>query len=255
MRKSARASYRSKNTGELSFASEDVESFWSKVALHGYETANLSFAETHTQRFDITLPTMFLPASGKLLNLWSRQGEAIPYIRERFPTIELVNVEISQVMLRQAKERFPDEYFIETDLQNINWSDNYFDGILSLEMLEHSPMPQKILHEMFRVLKPSGQLILTCPSRVSEIHLWFADHFLSNHGEGPHRFPSIREVKRMLKQVGFRLISHKATLFLPVQHKSFFQINSFCEKIFQWYPVNEFGIRQLYKAVKEPRSS
>jgi len=117
-------------------------------------------------------------------------------------------------------------------------------------MIEHSPSPQGIIKEMYRVLRPGGQLLLTCPSKLSEIHLWFADNFLHNHGEGPHRFPSIRFVKRMLKNVGFQLVYHKSTLFLPFGINIMNKLNKTCEKIFQWYPANEFGIRQIYEVRK-----
>ncbi len=246
-KKSFRAFYL-KQSENLSFTSEEVEAFWSKVALQSYEAANATLSDTHTQRFDISIPMIKLPRNGKLLNLWSRQGEAIPYLHKRFPGVEVVNAEISTVMLRQSKERFSEEIFVKTDLQTICYPDNYFDCILSLEMLEHSPRAQKILHEMFRVLKPGGQLILTCPSALSEIHLWVADHFLNNHGEGPHRFPSILHVKKMLKNAGFTLIDHRATLFLPIESGTINKLNGFFERIFQWFPVNELGIRQIYEA-------
>jgi len=232
----------------LSFTSEDVEAFWSEIAFHSYEAANTAIADTHTQRFDISIPRIKVPQNGNLLNLWSRQGEAIPYIRSRFPENELVNAEISSVMLWQSKKRYPKEFFTETDLQNIDYPDNYFDCILSLEMLEHSPCPQKILHEMFRVLKSGGQLILTCPGLFSEFYLWIADRLMDNHGEGPHRFPSILHVKKMLRIAGFGLIKHRATVFVPKELGVLHKLDGFLEKYFQWFPVNELGIRQIYEA-------
>lgn len=250
-RKSIRASYSKRSDTELSFSSEDVEAFWSRVALQNYETAHTRLDDTHAQRFSISIPKISLLSNGRLLNIWSRQGEGIPYIRNRFPSIELINVEISHIMLKQARQRFPNETFVEIDLQTICYPNDYFDCILSLEMLEHSPSPQKLLCEMSRVLKPGGQLILTCPSVLSEIYLWFADLFMHNHGEGPHRFPSTLHVKSMLANAGFRLINHQATLFLPRELGAIsYKLNTLCEKIFQWFPANELGIRQLYEAYK-----
>jgi SAM-dependent methyltransferase len=240
---------KSHNT-ELSFTSDQVEAFWSRIASSSYEKSNKEFDKAHVQRFEISIHRLDLPEDGRLLNLWSRQGEAIPYIRERFPEAELINSEISSVMLKQARNRFPNEIFVECDLQDIDYPDDYFDGILSLEMLEHSPSPQRILEQMFRVLKPGGQLILTCPTKVSEIHLWIADHFFGNHGEGPHRFPSIGRVKKMMSKAGFKLSYHKSTLFVPLELGVISGLNGLFEKIFQWHPIDEFGIRQLYEAHK-----
>ena len=251
VKKSRRAHYSKDTDTELSFSSKNVEAFWSGIAEKEYEEANKALESTHKQRFDISVPRISMPHDGKLLNIWSRQGEAIPYIRARFPCCRLVNAEISGIMLDQARKRFPGEIFFETDLQTLPFLDNKFDAILSLEMLEHSPSPQKVLREMARVLKPGGQLILTCPSLVSEVHLWLADRFMNNHGEGPHRFPSIHHVKTMLSAAGFRLAAHRATLFIPEELGGMiYKLNTFFETILQWFPLNELGLRQLYKAYK-----
>ena len=235
---------------ELPFSSGEVEAFWSRVASNRYEQANKQLHSTHIQRFAISVPRLKIPSNGRLLNLWSRQGEALPHIRARFPVADVENAEISRTMLEQARERFPGEKFRETDLQTLSYSDDYFDGILSLEMLEHSPSPQRILREMCRVLKAGGQLVLTCPSAAIEPHLWFADRFLGNHGEGPHRFPSTSLVKKMLRNAGLTLIDHRSTLFVPEELGPVHGLNPLFERAFQWFPAGELGIRQLYEARK-----
>ena len=235
---------------ELGFTPEDVEAFWSNVAVEHYLRANLQLHGTHVQRFDISVPRLRIPEGGRLLNVWSRQGEAIPYIRDRFPAIDLENAEASRVMIRQATEAFPAEKFRLTDLLTLDYPDGCFDAVLSLETLEHSPSPQRFLGEIHRVLKPGGQLVLTCPAAAIEIHLWVADHFLDNHGEGPHRFPSTRRVKSMLKKAGFTLVHHRATLFVPEELKPIRGLNPLLERCLQWFPASELGIRQLYEARK-----
>ena len=255
-RKSARASFVKTGETELSFTSEDVDAFWSSIASHEYEDANATLGDTHTQRFSISIPRIKLRKNGRLLNLWSRQGEMIPMLRTRFPHAEILNAEISRVMLDQARNRFPEETFVCSDLRTIDCPDAYFDAVLSLEMLEHSPSPQRILCEFQRVLKPGGQLVLTCPSAAVEAHLWVADTFLGNHGEGPHRFPSTSCVKRMLKDAGFALAEHRATLFIPPELGRWLDgLNRLCERMCQWFPVCEFGVRQLYEAYKPNQST
>jgi predicted SAM-dependent methyltransferase len=100
------------------------------------------------------------------------------------------------------------------------------------------------------VLKPGGQLVLTCPAAAVEVHLWIADRLLGNHGEGPHRFPSTRLVKSMLGEAGFTLVSHRATLFVPEELGALRKINPLLERILQWFPASELGLRQLYDARK-----
>ena len=47
------------------------------------------------------------------------------------------------------------------DAQALGLADAAFDVVLCTEVLEHLPEPQRALDEMFRVLKPSGTLLLT----------------------------------------------------------------------------------------------
>jgi len=49
------------------------------------------------------------------------------------------------------------------DLADIPKEDNTYDVILNTQVLEHVPDPQKVANELFRVLKPGGNLYVTVP--------------------------------------------------------------------------------------------
>lgn len=49
------------------------------------------------------------------------------------------------------------------DALSLPFADNTFDTVLSTEVLEHVTDPQRMLSEIFRVLKHNGNLILTTP--------------------------------------------------------------------------------------------
>ena len=236
---------------ELGFTPQEVAEFWDNVARDYYEQANERVNATHHQRFKISLPFLQLKPGQALLNCWSRQGEAIPLIRKLYPGIRLKNAEISQVMIAQAKESFPEENFDWTDTCTLPYADEEFDAVLTLEMLEHTPSPRRLLKEFHRVLKPGGKLVLTCPAILVEFHLWILDTFFGNHGEGPHRFPSVGEVIINLKWAGFAEISHRATLFIPQELGRWSEpLNSLAEKVLQVPFMRNLGIRQLYLAKK-----
>ena len=52
------------------------------------------------------------------------------------------------------------------DLTNLTFTDNKFDLIVCLEVLEHIPEYKKALYELFRVMKPEGHLIFTVPFKL-----------------------------------------------------------------------------------------
>lgn len=54
------------------------------------------------------------------------------------------------------------------DLAQIPTADGRFDRILFNQVLEHIPEPSDVLSELFRVLKPGGLIICTCPFYYEE---------------------------------------------------------------------------------------
>jgi SAM-dependent methyltransferase len=52
---------------------------------------------------------------------------------------------------------------IRCDGQNLPFTDNLFDTIICIDVIEHVPNPQQMIQELVRVLKPGGILILSTP--------------------------------------------------------------------------------------------
>ena len=50
-------------------------------------------------------------------------------------------------------------------LDNIPQKDNSYDAVLCTEVLEHVEYPQKVINELYRVLKKGGKLLLTTPQQ------------------------------------------------------------------------------------------
>jgi len=230
------------------FTIDQVRKFWDGVA-DIYDEVNKKIGPVHYQRFIESIKYLNLKNGDKVLNIWSRTGNAIPYLKN-VEGVEIYNLEVSPKMMARAKEKFPAENFILTDLKILNFPDNFFDAILLLETLEHTPEPLSLLKELKRVLKPSGRLVMSLPPKTAEIPLKIYEVFFKNHGEGPHNFLSSKTVKKMLTEVNFNLIFHKGTLLFPVGPEF---LQRFAEKIielFQRTPLKEIGIRQFYVCSK-----
>jgi 2-polyprenyl-3-methyl-5-hydroxy-6-metoxy-1,4-benzoquinol methylase len=81
-----------------------------------------------------------------------------------------------------------------------------FDIIHCCHTIEHVPDPISYFHEMHRLLKPNGQLMLACPNYASVPRLilkdkwiWFLDSHLWQF--------TARQVRSLLHSVGFKVVS------------------------------------------------
>ncbi|MCV6636393.1 class I SAM-dependent methyltransferase [Candidatus Albibeggiatoa sp. nov. NOAA] len=56
------------------------------------------------------------------------------------------------------------------DLENLSFADSSVDIIMSNDVLEHVNQPQKALQEIYRILKPKGELFLSIPFYLNAKH-------------------------------------------------------------------------------------
>ncbi|MBN2566854.1 class I SAM-dependent methyltransferase [Candidatus Woesearchaeota archaeon] len=222
------------------FSEDDVRTYWDAVAGH-YVHENDKVSATHDQRF-VEAMRHFRPAKGiRVLNIWSRDGGLVPYLRKAEPSVNLVNYELSPRLTAIARRLHPSEEFLSGSLERLPFKDASFDAVISLETLEHTSSPSRFLTELFRVLRPGGQLIMSLPPASAEYTSVIVNLFGLHHGEGPHRFLAPKTVKRLLRQAGFRLLLHKGTLFFYVGPR-------WLERLIPQPLKDVFGIRQFYIA-------
>jgi ubiquinone/menaquinone biosynthesis C-methylase UbiE len=127
----------------------------------------------------------------------------------------------SRALYRKFKKTPGIEYFssdfanefisdYQFDITDIKLGDNFFDLIICYHILEHIPDDRKALAELFRVLKPGGNIFLQTPFREGgvfedpakktgeERSIWF--------GQKDHvRIYSIEGLSGRLKRAGFRV--------------------------------------------------
>lgn len=232
------------------FTIEAVRDFWNGVASQ-YDDINAGLSWTHSERF-LTMQEYLPRRSGmQITNVWSRTGGAVRSIREICPDAALTNLEVSDAMLAMARERFPGEVFQRTDLHDLPGDTESQDVVVSLETLEHVPDPLHFLLECHRILKVGGRLILSAPPAWSELALRAYDRFFPNHGEGPHRFPSVGSVLADLRHCGFSLVIHRGTVLLPVGPEwAKRSVEWFQRHLLRYLGTNRLGIRHFYIAEK-----
>ncbi|MBW4470181.1 MAG: methyltransferase domain-containing protein [Stenomitos rutilans HA7619-LM2] len=112
---------------------------------------------------------------------------------------QVVGVDVDERSIQFASKFYqhPAVSFIQSDAHAIqSLKDASFDVIVSFETIEHLQNPRQFLLELRRLLKPDGQLFISCPNDyrvspgVSEFHLHkfrfieFRDLYLSIFSEG-----------------------------------------------------------------------
>jgi SAM-dependent methyltransferase len=228
----------------------EVESHWDKVA-EIYIQENNKVKSSHDQRFRESIGMLALKQGIRLLNISSRDCEADDYIKSAVKDVIVVNAEISQQLINVALKLRPQAHQVKiSGYSELPFSENEFNRIITLETLEHVSDPIGFLSELYRVSTQDARMVLSCPPISSEIPYRIYTFLFGGHGEGPHRFLRSSEVKAMLKKTGWKLITHKGTLLIPVG-PSFIQ--KFGEKIiraFQNTFISELGIRQFYVCEK-----
>lgn len=227
------------------FSITEVKKHWDGVA-NIYDDENSHKLNPHHWRFIEGIKHVNKSNSKniRILSLWSRTGNAIPYIRNKLPNAKLYNLEASKKMIKIAKKIYPKEIFRETNLETLNFKDNFFDYIMSHETLEHTPYPDKLIKEFYRVLKPKGKLVLSLPPRIADMHQLIYETFVGGHGDGPRRGIPSWTVKKILRKIGFCLKIHKSILLFPIGPLWFINLGN---KVVEWLPfLKEFGIMQFY---------
>ena len=228
----------------------EVEAHWDNVA-EIYVRENERVKSTHDQRFLESIRYLELKAGMKVLNITSRDAEADDFIRQSMPETKVINAEISQGLIDVATKLRPSARQVKLDNYSaLPFEDQEFQRVLSLETLEHVAEPEQFLAELHRVSTEDARLVLSCPPATSELPYRIYTALFGGHGEGPHRFPSSKEVKRMFAATGWKLLVHKGTLLVPVGPA---WMKNFGERVIgsmQGTFISELGIRQFYVCEK-----
>jgi ubiquinone/menaquinone biosynthesis C-methylase UbiE len=80
---------------------------------------------------------------------------------------EVIGIDISHESIHFALNHYSDIKlkFLVGNINEIKFSDNYFDSIICFETIEHLAFQEPALGELKRVLKPDGILIISSPNR------------------------------------------------------------------------------------------
>lgn len=92
-----------------------------------------------------------------------------------------------------ARKYCPEAELRNSDMENdgIPYPDNFFDVVYSKSVIEHFHYPEKLIKEMYRVLKPGGLAITLCPAWEYNHRIYFEDY---SH-RTPFMLESLRDIQ------------------------------------------------------------
>lgn len=104
-------------------------------------------------------------------------------------------------------------FFYRGNAEDICHPDNSFDIVVSICAIEHFNDSKRALGEMFRVLKPGGQLLVT----VDSLENIDSREFIEYHGNLclVQKYFAVETIRKELEETGFEIITIKPLLTSP----------------------------------------
>jgi len=130
-----------------------------------YESKIQSVFWLNRKRIEYTLVLAGDMTGKRILDAGTGDG----YMLREIQCGELWGTDISQKRLERAARKVPHAILRQDDLCHSRLESNFFDGIICADVLEHMHAPAKAVHEMIRLCKSDGFIILCLPQEINNI--------------------------------------------------------------------------------------
>jgi ubiquinone/menaquinone biosynthesis C-methylase UbiE len=173
----------------------------------------------------------FLPErAGNVLDVACGLGATTRYLTRYYAPARVVGVNFSASQVAVCRANAPDCYFCLADATRLSFADQVFDTVICVEAAIHFASRAQFFREAWRVLQPSGSLLLT------DLILQWPNR------QGTWMFPSANQVQTLaeyhmgLRQAGFQNIE-----LVDARHECW---ETYCRRLGQW-ALGKFARRAI----------
>lgn len=165
-----------------------IKNYWESAGEHrlsknGFE--NYKRKKLYTVGWKVVIDEFIKHANldncNRVLDVGCGWGRTIIGIKNEFPQLEVVGVDLIPSLLRLGKDTVKKEtnaknvYFLQGDAQKLSFAESSFDAVLSSRVLQYVIDPYKAILEFKRVVKNKGRIVVFLPNKLNPIH-YFTYH-------------------------------------------------------------------------------
>lgn len=128
---------------------------------------------------------------------------------------EVTALDVGEKLLSKVREKCNVTTVIG-DLVDLKFEDNFFDYVISSEVIEHTINPRKAVSEIVRVTKIGGVIALTTPNSFWYFSVWLANKFHLRPYEGYENWVSYYKLKNWFTEDGCEVERHRGIHIAPL---------------------------------------
>jgi ubiquinone/menaquinone biosynthesis C-methylase UbiE len=118
---------------------------------------------------------------------------------------ELVGVDPSEEMLRQASEKYPDTQWVKAHAEDLPFADGRFDGAITTLSIHLWDNLVKGFEQIHRVVKPGGRLVIFTSMPHQMKRYWLNEYFPSVIEQSTRMMPGFDSLQATLGRARWRL--------------------------------------------------
>ena len=127
----------------------------------GFWFANTASQKEACENLMEQLLNMIPEKTGRILDVACGMGATTRHLQNYYKPENITAINVSEKQLERATQLAAGSKFMKMDATNLEFEDDTFDAIISVEAAFHFKTREAFLKEAFRVLKPGGYLVLS----------------------------------------------------------------------------------------------